>query len=242
MRWCPIRSWRWCRTGRCGTGGNFGQGPSRSHRCTGSSLSATSWWSTSLLSLNITQIQYLVTLQTTESTLSTWWWWCCRCRCWCGSGCTCLRPGRTCAARCCSRRWLGRRRARGWLPETSSLKRFVNPLKLPVGNQNTWRVSVLHFPVWPPSTKTATEVVEKGSARTRVSKSIRILQMSLLDLQIVYVHGSASELGGEFLFIGGHVQCSSNLPKFYQFSSRSFTFICAHSYASIQLIQRYPLL
>ena len=59
-------------------------------------------------------------------------------------------------------------------------------------------MSVLHLPVCPPSTKTAVEVVEKGSERTRVSKSIRILQMSLLDLQIVYVHGSASELrGGE---------------------------------------------
>ena len=57
-------------------------------------------------------------------------------------------------------------------------------------------MSVLHFPVCPPSIKTAVAVVEKGSARTSVSKSIRILQMSLLDLQILYVHGSASELGG----------------------------------------------
>ena len=39
------------------------------------------------------------------------------------------------------------------------------------------------------------EVVEYGSASTIVSKSIRILQTSLLDLQIVYVQGSASELG-----------------------------------------------
>ena len=43
------------------------------------------------------------------------------------------------------------------------------------------------------------EVVEKGSASTKVSKSIRILQMSLLDLQIVYVHGSASELGMDLI-------------------------------------------
>ena len=62
-------------------------------------------------------------------------------------------------------------------------------------------MSVLHLPVCPPSSKTAVEVVEYGSASTIVSKSIRILQTSLLDLQIVYVQGSASEL--RFIEVGG---------------------------------------
>ena len=60
-------------------------------------------------------------------------------------------------------------------------------------------MSVSHLPVRPPSIKAREELTENGSARTKVSKSIRILQMSLLDLQIVYVHGSASELGREIL-------------------------------------------
>ena len=55
-------------------------------------------------------------------------------------------------------------------------------------------MSVSHLPVRPPSIKAREELTENGSASTKVSKSIRILQMSLLDLQIVYVHGSASEL------------------------------------------------